>query len=466
MYVKKFEGETLDETLKMVKRELGPDAIILKTVSNKGLGGSFRKKIQITAAISENNYTKKALVDKALDNDSRERFYDQPAGQINNLVNHYNDHLPGQRKEQEISNSYGKLGLNKVVNTVQNASKKIRSSYDDFMAQADDEQDSSSDEPLKTREEVTQPRRPLPAPSFDQNIAQDFVKEIPKLDQSISELQHKINLLEERLNIQGESEKEGKNPIVEELRESLNTLDLSPKIIARIIRKLSFECNPVDLQDEDIVFDFALRELHSMINTDGPMFSKVKDNDEPTVTILLGEGASGQGGLGLKMAALRDDMALIRYRANNGMKYEFTTQLLNLESFEFNEITAVMGQIRKCVERGQSVIVDIKVDEKLSYELKSLVDSFHRSYANLEVLLCLNATSAEIYNRKIISKYQEIADGITMNYLDQCLSYGSLINLYKFYEKLPLIFFGTGQNVPEDIEAASAERVLSLMFNL
>ena len=67
MYVQKFEGETLDEALKQVKSQLGPDAIILKTVTNKGLKGAFKKsKIEITAAISESSYTKKARVDHVL----------------------------------------------------------------------------------------------------------------------------------------------------------------------------------------------------------------------------------------------------------------------------------------------------------------------------------------------------------------------------------------------------------------
>ena len=63
MYVKKFEGETLDEVLRAVKGELGPDAIILKTITNKGLKCAFKKaRIEITAAISEQNYEKKARI--------------------------------------------------------------------------------------------------------------------------------------------------------------------------------------------------------------------------------------------------------------------------------------------------------------------------------------------------------------------------------------------------------------------
>ena len=60
MYVRKFEAESLEDALKAIKKELGPDAIILKTVTNKGLKGAFKKKrIEITAAISEKSYTKK-----------------------------------------------------------------------------------------------------------------------------------------------------------------------------------------------------------------------------------------------------------------------------------------------------------------------------------------------------------------------------------------------------------------------
>ena len=36
MYVRKFEADTIEEALKDIKRELGPEAVILKTITNKG----------------------------------------------------------------------------------------------------------------------------------------------------------------------------------------------------------------------------------------------------------------------------------------------------------------------------------------------------------------------------------------------------------------------------------------------
>ena len=139
MFVRKFEGDTLDETLKAVKRELGPDAIILKTVTNKGLKGAFKKKrIEITAAISEQNYTKKAKVDRVLSDDQRENFYQSPAEEVNRAINNYNE------TPQAARGGYGSLGLNKVVNTVSQASKKIQNSLDDFLTTPEEEEETTA----------------------------------------------------------------------------------------------------------------------------------------------------------------------------------------------------------------------------------------------------------------------------------------------------------------------------------
>ena len=88
MYVRKFEADSLEEALGSIKKELGPDAIILKTVTNKGLKGAFKKKkIEITAAISEKNYSKKAKVDNVLSSDQKDKFYQNNSSYISNMIN-------------------------------------------------------------------------------------------------------------------------------------------------------------------------------------------------------------------------------------------------------------------------------------------------------------------------------------------------------------------------------------------
>ena len=92
MHVRKFYGETIEETLKKIKTELGPDTIILKTVSNKGVKGALKKhKIEITAAISEKDYVKKATLENALDQESREKLYENKSSYVSELIDGYDN---------------------------------------------------------------------------------------------------------------------------------------------------------------------------------------------------------------------------------------------------------------------------------------------------------------------------------------------------------------------------------------
>ena len=55
--------------------------------------------------------------------------------------------------------------------------------------------------------------------------------------------------------------------------------------------------------------------------------------------------------------------------------------------------------------------------------------------------------------------------GIIVSKLDEAMIYGALYNVTQ-KTKLPLLYFTTGQRVPEDIEEASRERVVSLVMDL
>jgi flagellar biosynthesis protein FlhF len=56
-------------------------------------------------------------------------------------------------------------------------------------------------------------------------------------------------------------------------------------------------------------------------------------------------------------------------------------------------------------------------------------------------------------------------EGVTVAKLDEATTYGTLYNL-AVRSRLPFLFFATGQRVPEDIEAATPERVAALVLDL
>lgn len=475
MFVRKFEGDTLDETLKAVKRELGPDAIILKTVTNKGLKGAFKKKrIEITAAISEQNYERKAKVDHVLDTDQQERFYQAPAKEINTAINQYNGN-------PAAPSAYGNLGLNKVVNTVSKASKKIQSSLDDFL---------TTEEAPKTSSEnfdqfMTESAAPV-VPSQPESRTDSAVYEVElqkekarvnevsaELGSEIKSQKHQIELLEQKLyeltEKLGENQTQYKEPQgIIELRQTLRSLDLSERLVIKIIKKASFELTPDDLEDSDTLYEFALRELSEVINVGMPHFSKSEAQDTSNVTALISENTCGQASMALKLAVLQENVKIIRFRQRkvDQGKADFTSRIFKLDICEVETLSHLMSEARKAVEDGQSLILDLRLDFAEENESKKFIETLKRSFDQIEFLICLSGIHSEMYNRKILSKYHAVSSGVTMSYIDQCMSFGSIVNVHSEFNTLPLMFYSTGAVVPDDIEAATAERILAGMFQL
>ena len=80
MQVKKFEAPTIQEALETIKRELGPEAIILQTKKHKrGFGLMSRASVEITAAVSERSLQKREFSEKRISERDREAFKSMPA---------------------------------------------------------------------------------------------------------------------------------------------------------------------------------------------------------------------------------------------------------------------------------------------------------------------------------------------------------------------------------------------------
>lgn len=498
MFVKKFEADTLEEALKAVKFELGPDAIILKTITNNGLKGAFKKKrIEITAAISEKSYEKKAKVDKVLNNDQKEAFYQKPASAIKETITKYN--------AQEVQNSgYGSMGLNKVVNTLakgtagladmtSKTSSIIKNSLDEFLT--DGEEDISFDSDSEDMETTyrspknrgkyaeppiaSTPSRPSPAQSrMEQVVPQPAHTQSSavsreaynELKQELRTTQHKMELLEQKLmelsqNYQFNQKHLNEAKGVFQLRTTLKTLDVDESNILDLIKKANYELSKEDLENPDVIFEFALKEMAGSINTGIPLFAKVESGD-PVITVLVSEAASGQSTMGMKIAVLKKDVVIVQYSqdAQNTGSTDFAAQVFGIKVEKVQNFSEVVGLCRKATEAGKSVLVDVRLNNRFSDETKKFVETLKRGFQYVEVLTTLSAIHSELYNRKIIARYKDITDGVIISHVDLCMNFGALFNVHKAHNKLPLKFFGTGPVVPDDIEGATAERLMAGLF--
>ena len=486
MFVRKFEADTLEEALKSIKKELGPDAIILKTITNKGIKGAFKsKKIEITAAISEKSYVKKSNVDKVLDDEQHEKFYNNNANYLSNMIDNHNPRKNMLASDGEVKKGgYGDLGLNKKVNTTKGG---VNLSLDDFL---DSENDKNIDSPKKTAPKIDIPEQMDSPSQRSKNFeASEFKEMIDERELAVSE--NKINIgsyggmeinLENRLDDQNKKIENLENIVesmkrvmenisgddrkcLNQLTSTLKTFDISPVFINKIIKKILFELSDEELESEEVVFDFCLREMTKEIPLKMPLFSKVDSEIEPTITVLISETSCGQSSMIKKICSLKKDSVLIEYSKDDLEKSDnFSEKIFLIEKVSTNNIAEIVSVSKKSVEKNKSVFIDFRVSESDDIDIKSFVESLKRVFKYVEIILSVSAIHSENYNKKILNKYKVLSDGISISMMDLCANFGTVFNLSEF--QIPFVFFGTGKVIPDDLESATSERILSGIFQI
>jgi flagellar biosynthesis GTPase FlhF len=489
MYVRKFEADTIEEALKDIKRELGPDAVILKTITNKGLKGAFKKnKIEITAAISEKSYVKKAQVDQVLNKNQKDEFYNGSASYIANMIDQHDQikEKKSQSSQPKINSGYGSIGLNKTVSSTKNIASNLKNGLDEFLSLGEREEARSNefdfDEEMNSMPAPrTQPRQQAP-----QKIMANAPKEESRAEVTTHEMRaaknanddmfekqkNKIDNLEKKLyelskNFERIHKKE---PIgVYQLRTTLRSLDINEIYIQELIKKGLFELTESDVENADIVFEFALREMMNTIQTDMPLFSSTDASKTPVVTVFLSEASSGQTAMVQKIAAMKKDSVIIRNSnslVGGNQKASFTEKIFDLNIVKTSTIAEMVSECRKALENGKSVFIDYKCSEAESNETKKFIDGLRRAFPKVEVLITLCAIHTELYNRKVLGTYRRLSDGIVVSHLDACLNFGALFNISWDIKDLPFKFYGTGEVVPDDLESATSERLMAGIFKL
>lgn len=486
MYVRKFEADTIEEALKDIKRELGPDAVILKTITNKGLKGAFKKKkIEITAAISEKNYVRKASVDTILNDNQKDEFYNGSAGYIANMIDQHEQSRERTSPATRSSggNGYGSAGLNRQVSTLKNTASSIKSGIreglDDFLSLGEREERQSRNNDFNFDDEMEQ-SRPIPqaapvrqqAPVQRQAPVQQAapVAQAPqgKLigEEMFEKQKNKIEELEKKLfeltrNFERIHKKE---PIgIYQLRTTLRSLDINESYIQHLIKKGLFELTETDVENADVVFEFALREMMTTVATAMPLFSST--GKQPVITVFVSEASCGQTSMVQKIATTKKDAVIIRNVTTiNEPKSSFAEKIFGMNVVKAASIAEIVSECRKATEDGKSVFIDYKCNEAESNDTKKFIDGLRRAFSKVEVLITLSAIHTELYNRKVLGTYRSLSDGVVVSHLDACLNFGSLFNITQDIKDLPYKFFGTGEVVPDDLEAATAERILAGIF--
>ena len=137
-----------------------------------------------------------------------------------------------------------------------------------------------------------------------------------------------------------------------------------------------------------------------------------------------------------KAAILEYHSSLLDLEVQN--KKTLPESFLGYSVKRISSLSDLIGVCRKLLEEGKHIFIDYKGEEK-SDSPKNL-QGLKRGFESVEIFTTLSGLNSSCYNERVLSRYQDVGDGIIVNFIDLCLDYGMLYNIGQKFKQLPFIF--------------------------
>ncbi len=430
MKIKKFIAGNMREALVQIKKELGEDAVILKT--KRIPRGMFdflgKEQIEVTAALDENirvvNRAGQPVqsVDSAMKLYGRSGYLEEP-DKMTKVENYHPPKITKEEKPEELQPRSSSPVSSKNQKTL---STMVR--------------------PLHT---VT------PQGDLKFEYLQDDLNEIRSAVQSMADyLKYQPGL--------------SLPPLLRSISTSLMEQEVHKEYLEIILQALYTELVGEQLEDSLLIHDLVMENLAEGILVSGPIQLK---QDKPTVVALIGPTGMGKTTTLAKLASQyalfeKKKVGLITvdtYRIGAVEQLKMFAEIAHLPLsivFSPQEISAALAAYADC----DLVLVD---HAGRSYKHQEHMDELARFIAAIrpdECHLVLSATTKFKDLEKIIERYQEVFfNRLLFTKLDETSIYGALYNILKL-KRIPLSYLATGQGVPDDIEIADPKEFIKRIF--
>lgn len=439
MLVKTFQAASMAEALRMVKAELGPDAMILSTKKEKtgGILGFFSKQAyRVTAAI-----------------DPARKPAPPPAAPAV-----YREAPPRERTaREELESSM----LAPLARELKDLREKVES--------------------LTRREEDV--RKEEKSVDGDQSSLQQEgginLKNIPRSDlEEIKKLLLATLTKSQEGNIKSVQWPEAG---VETSPETASGEQLLPvdsplaKELARngvstdLIRKIIDTLNTLPPQGESQSINGRLGEtLGRLIKFAGNL--RLKKNS-PRIIALVGPTGVGKTTTTAKLAAMHalnrgNKVALITmdiFRVGAVEQLKTYSRIMGIPL----EVASTPAELEKAVKKHSAcdlIFIDTAGRSHKDKEKLDDMKSFFENKITVEVYLCLSATTKDRELEEILHRFSIFQiSKVVFTKIDESESLGNMVNLL-MKDNLSIAYFTTGQRVPEDIEIATPAKLADMIL--
>jgi flagellar biosynthesis protein FlhF len=298
---------------------------------------------------------------------------------------------------------------------------------------------------------------------FDLEEQKKKILQDVRSEQTLAQVLQEVQAIKRRMESDsGKQKGEEPHPSIAKLQELLSDNDFSPIFINNIVSKIKRDLTLEDLDDYRVVQATAMNWIGESI-----YIYRGKSSGSPRVIVLVGPTGVGKTTTIAKLAAL--------YGIGNARKKPKSVRMLTIDNYRIgakNQIETygeIMNIPVSCVE----TIPDLKKRLALYSDVDLiLVDTIgkspkdHLKLAEMQELLEACGEQAEIYLalssttktsdiREIVTQFEPFKyRAVVLTKMDETMRVGNIISVLSEKQK-PVLFFTTGQNVPQDIEPAS-----------
>jgi len=505
MQVKKFEAKSMKEALQMIKQELGPEAIILQAKSRKsGFGLVGGESVEVTAAISEKALTRRQVAESHLPEQVRGNFRGRSATHQRQFIDDVFDKIQTEADSGAVIRTSSPAPTGPVrgrspastryIDIADEAQPAARSNrvggrtVDDLLdevnkgsAVLDDAANGVKPQLAPESGRVSSKIKGLSAQAA-QSLATFLKKQMEEEPAVWSGRQDEVLSLKNEVEGLRKMLAEGKvvastfpgsdYGLPYELSaafERLQQAGIDTRYIAEILDRAHKELTPMEKKKKSLVDAWVARFILAQVN-----ISRGWDATKATVHFFVGPNGQGKTSTIVKLAShlVLQEKKRIAIFSTDTMKVGAADQLriyANILGVPFEVIRGHYDyQTLPTKHRDKDMIlVDMPGfslrDMAEIDQIKNLLPPAHFSRQTHLVLSCTlrDLDAYELCHRYQVAKF----DDVVATKLDESFNHGILYNIQRRTER-PLFAFGIGPKIPEDIEMATRERVLDLIFKI
>lgn len=468
MEVKKFEAPTLAEALRVVKRELGADAVILSTKTNRsGFGLLAKGSVEVTAAVQSEALEKKRVAESKMSASQIDILQRKPAQKSSRAY----DILSGSRLERMVD----------AMNPAESAVSSLSSS--DFVSRSG--QKTVTAAPAAPISRITQrryidisdddgPAEMASAYSSDRaKIATPTPNPIQQA-RAQSALRNQSAMASHVSSIGPASTSPAKanGQILPKLLAQLIDSGVDQDLVRDIGDELKLTMVREQVTKEEIARAHLGRLLMARLRVAKPLGERLSNPATPRMIAFIGPTGVGKTTTIAKIAA---ELVINQHRpvtlaTTDTYKIAAVEQLQTYANIlkiplEVCPTVEALANLSANLDSEHVVLIDTAGygprDEAKITELRDML-----SGVRTETHLCVGAMTRDRDLIETIQRFKNFEPNyLVMTKLDETTSFGGILNVC-VKSHLPLSYFTMGQRVPEDMEVATKERVADLLLNI